>query len=648
MGVLEALHESERRLGLALDSARMGMWEWDVRSNQSVWNAKEYELLGLPVGEGQVPTDAFFRCIHPEDLTALKESLAAVLRDGSDWSSKYRIIHPGGEVRWLAGAGRVFRDDAGAPQRMLGVNYDITARKQTEAALRDSRAKLAAALASMTDAVSISDVDGRLVEFNHAFATFHRFGSKEECKPTLAEYPALIEMYLTDGTPAPIEMWAVPRALRGETATNAEYTLRRTDSGETWIGSYSFGPIRDKDGVTVGAVVTSRDITERKRATEETARANALAELNRQKDEFIAMLGHELRNPLTPIRNAVTMLKRGAVDPKSQEASALIERQIVHMTRLIDDLLDVSRIERGKITLHVTEFDLCRLVRDTAEDHRVLFGETGVKLECKLPASPLWAKGDATRISQIVSNLLVNANKFTDRGGRVSIALLQEDARSAKISVRDTGIGMDQEMLQTLFRPFAQADRSMARSRGGLGLGLSLVKNLVELHGGSAQGSSPGLGQGSEFAVTLPILIPQPVETSAPEPSPAPAPRSRRILIVEDHLSAARSLKALLEDSGHEVALAHSGEEGQEQARAHKPDVLLCDIGLPGKMSGYDLARALRTDPDLSTTRLIAMTGFGQQQDLKRARDAGFDVHLTKPIDVDELEKLIERLCSGA
>lgn len=771
---LEALRDKERRLRLVLESAHLGMWEWEVHRNRSQWNAQMYELLGLPSGDGDEPTEVFFRCIHPDDLPAFNRGLEVALKEGSLWRDEFRIIRPSGELRWVAGSGRVHQEPGSASPRMISVNYDITERRRAEAALRESeqrfrasfahaaigfalttadgyyldanpafialtgytlhelrtirmaalihaedreetqqhiegllfgqisnlvietryvrksgasvwvrqssslvrnavgapqwmitliedvndrkqaevslresRTKLKAALASMTDAVFISDAQGQPVECNDAVATFHRFKTKDEFRQALAEHSDDIEMLWPDGSPVLPGEQPVPRALRGETA-NAEYVLNRKDTGESWIGSYSFAPIRDKAGDIVGSVVTGRDITEQKRATEAAARSHALAETNGQKDAFIAMLGHELRNPLSALRTAAVLLNRASTEQTRQAAHVQIERQIVHMTRLIDDLLDVARIERGKITLRTTEFDLAQSVRDTMEDHRSLLNESGISFEFRGPPAPLWARGDAARISQIVSNLIVNANKFTDRGGRISVELRQQDAQCAAIVVRDTGIGMDAETLESIFRPFAQADRSMDRSRGGLGLGLSLVKSLAALHGGSVRATSPGLGQGSEFQITLPILIPKPPQQhNDAVAAAAPQARPRRVLVIEDHPSAAQSLKLLLEDCGHAVAVARSGTDGIQQAQVHRPEVVLCDVGLPG-MNGYDVARALRSDPNHRATYLIAMTGFAQDQDRQRAQEAGFDIHMSKPVDFDALLQLIERAGSAA
>ncbi|HEY3323422.1 MAG TPA: ATP-binding protein [Planctomycetota bacterium] len=369
-----------------------------------------------------------------------------------------------------------------------------------------------------------------------------------------------------------------------------------------------------------------------------------LKEQARRKDEFLAMLGHELRNPLAPIRNTVALMQRaGTLDPLLQHAREMIDRQVTHMARLIDDLLDVSRIARGKITLRKEEFDLTAVIRNAVADHRPLLEGNGLRFEFASTAETLWAWGDAARIAQLVSNLLVNANKFTDRGGLVSVELKLESEQNAVLTVRDTGIGMDYTTLERIFKPFAQADRSIDRSRGGLGLGLALVKGIVELHGGNVRATSAGLGHGSEFSIVLPMVSRRSREVrTVGQNQTQPVPRPKRIMIIEDNCDAAETLQVLLEQSGHTVAVAHSGPEGLERARSHKPEVILCDIGLPG-MTGYEVAKAIRKSEELKSVYLVAMTGYGQDEDRACALEAGFDQHLTKPADPDALERLLSR-----
>jgi two-component system CheB/CheR fusion protein len=342
---------------------------------------------------------------------------------------------------------------------------------------------------------------------------------------------------------------------------------------------------------------------------------------------------------MTPIRNSLHVLESSP--PGGEEATralATMKRQVTHLSRLVDDLLDVTRITSGKVRLQREGVDLVQLVRRTVEDHAAqLEGRT---LTVKLPDT-LRVDGDATRLAQVVGNLLQNAAKFTEPGQAVSVSLAREGTR-ATLEVRDTGMGIDAETLKGLFVPFTQADRSLDRSRGGLGLGLALVKSLVELHGGSVLASSDGPGRGARFTIELPcdeasetvVVAVAPVKTT---------PGPRRVLIIEDNVDVAQSLADVLEMSGHETAIAFDGPSGVEKARALTPDIVLCDIGLPGAFDGYAVAHQLRQDARLKHAFCVALSGYAQPEDQKKARDAGFDAHLAKPPDPDVLQQLLAR-----
>jgi signal transduction histidine kinase len=389
-------------------------------------------------------------------------------------------------------------------------------------------------------------------------------------------------------------------------------------------------------------IQNEEEIAERKQAQEDLAQAKKVAdEANKQKDFFLAMLSHELRNPLAPIRISAGLMKQmGPLDPALVRLLNMIDRQVGHMTRLIDDLLDVSRIAHHKITLRKDEVDLSQLVKTVIEDHRLRLEANSVQLEFHAPNKSIWVYADAARLSQVMDNLLSNANKFTDRNGQVTVNLEATDNGEALVSVTDTGIGMDARTMNHIFEPFSQADRSIERSHGGLGLGLTLSHGLIEQHGGKMRAESAGPGCGSRFMFTLPQIVP--TNPPAIPAGPTRAARTQRVLLIEDNLDTAEALKMLLELSGHIVTIAHSGNEGIEQARRLRPQVVVCDIGLPGA-NGYDVARALRSDPETHSTYMIAMTGYGQDEDKRMAITAGFDQHLTKPIAIDALEHLLTR-----
>lgn len=363
----------------------------------------------------------------------------------------------------------------------------------------------------------------------------------------------------------------------------------------------------------------------------------ALKDADRRKNEFLAVLSHELRNPLAPIRTGLFMLERAAPGgDQAKRAQAIIDRQVGHLTRLVDDLLDVTRISRGKIQIQRERLELGDLVRRTIEDHRQTFVANGIQLESRLSSEAMWLSADGTRIAQVVGNLLGNAAKFTHRGGRVAVTL-ERDGDGAVLWVRDDGEGIEPEVLGSLFQPFTQARQTLDRTRGGLGLGLALVKALVELHGGSAEATSRGPGQGAEFTVRLPLEA-APQRTAAPMESRQF--QRRRVLIIEDNVDAADSLKDVLELMGHEVAVAYDGASGIATAREFRPEILLCDIGLP-EIDGFEVARRFRADPALQNVVLVALTGYALPEDRQRATEAGYAHHVAKPPSLEVLERLL-------
>jgi PAS domain S-box-containing protein len=375
-----------------------------------------------------------------------------------------------------------------------------------------------------------------------------------------------------------------------------------------------------------------RDITDRKRSED------ALREADRHKTEFLGVLSHELRNPLAPILNSIHILDRVPEgSDQALRARAVIARQTNQLARLVDDLLDVTRVARGKIRLHRAPVDVTELVRHAVDDHRPLFDSRGIELSLRVDVGRQWIDADSTRITQVIGNLLQNAAKFTNAHGHVLVTVAPNEHSDVVIRVTDDGVGMTPEMLGRVFQPFTQADESLHRTFGGLGLGLALVKGLVEMHDGRVQAFSRGACTGSEFCVSFPVLR----EVGVPPEEPlTPEHTGRlRLLVIEDNLDAAETLKDVLEMNGHEVAVAHDGQEGIEKARSLKPDVVLCDIGLPGR-DGYEVARAIREDPTISPT-MIAMTGYTLPQDLKRSFEAGFDHHLGKPVEMRSLERVL-------
>jgi signal transduction histidine kinase/ActR/RegA family two-component response regulator len=371
--------------------------------------------------------------------------------------------------------------------------------------------------------------------------------------------------------------------------------------------------------------------------------ATALQEADRRKNEFLAVLAHELRNPLAPIRNATEILRLQALpDPNVKMAHELIQRQVQQLTHMVDDLLDVSRIARGKIQLQKEICDLASIVERAVETVQPLVDTRQQRLMVSLPAEPLWLEADASRLAQALVNLLVNAAKYSEVNGAIGLTATRE-VQELTIRVRDTGIGIRPELLPHVFEPFVQDDRLSQQSPGGLGIGLSLVRSIVDLHGGSVQAFSQGPGHGSEFVVHLPLTKTTPPVAQAPNESIKPAPPSvQRILVVDDNADGAASLALLLRLLGHQVTTASTGQSALEAARADPPGIVLLDIGLPD-MNGLEIARRMRGEPTLRRTLLIALTGYGQEDDKRRSQEAGFDAHLVKPLDLNALYTLLAK-----
>jgi signal transduction histidine kinase len=371
----------------------------------------------------------------------------------------------------------------------------------------------------------------------------------------------------------------------------------------------------------------------------------ALHDAGRHKDEFLAILGHELRNPLAGILNAIEVLEQVALqEADAAEMRAVIRRQATNMSRLVDGLLDVARIACGKIELKQERLDLVPLLRDATEDQRQAIESQGATLRVTLPAERIWCLGDRTRLGQVVSNLLGNAAKFLEGPGEVTVELRNDPSgQRATIEIRDTGMGIEPETLIDIFHPFVQAERSREQSRGGLGIGLALVKGLVELHGGEVKAASAGPGQGSQFTVSLPTCSAQAAAVHDGVRQRVPAIR-RRVLLIDDQRDAILPAKIMLELFGNEVLTASDGLGGIILARQVVPEIILCDIGLPGDLDGFGVAAAIRADTTLRHVYLVAVSGYGRDEDRERCREAGFDFHLTKPVSSLELETLMTNL----
>ncbi len=433
----------------------------------------------------------------------------------------------------------------------------------------------------------------------------------------------------------------LPKAIEQALATRQDYALefrfQHAQTGE-WRWMEARGRAQyDANGKPTMLYGLGIDITDRVRAVE------ALQEADRRKDEFLATLAHELRNPLAPISSGLHIL-RTAGDNQQVAATArqIMERQVVQMVRLVDDLLDVARITTGKVELRRETFDLAAAVHDAVETSRPLLDAAGQSITMTLPETPIYVHADRTRLAQVFGNLLNNSSKFSDRGQPIAIAITH-DGGQAVVSIRDTGVGIPREALKKIFDMFGQADLHGARSRGGLGIGLSLVKRIAEMHGGTVEARSEGAGRGSEFVVRIPMIAVERVAPAQPTGETALPPSRRRVLVVDDNTDAAESLAALLAIGGHETRLAHDGLQAVEEAKIFQPDVVFLDIGMP-ELDGHETARRIREQPWGKNMVLVALTGWGQVEDRRRSKEAGFNHHLVKPADPAVVAKLISSL----
>jgi PAS domain S-box-containing protein len=516
---------------------------------------------------------------------------------------------------------------------LLGFAFEVARRRLRErersaVEAHEQKERFRTTLTSVGDAVVVTDERGIVTMMNPVAVRLLRCGDDAIGRP-------LDDVFriVNEESRQPVES-PVQRVLReGAISGLANHTvLLWPDGGEMPIDD-SAAPIQREDGTVVGAVLVFRDIRERRQTERLQQRAaELLREQDRRKDQFLAALSHELRNPLGPMRNAVRVLQHtGATTEQWRRSLSALDRQVAHVARLVDDLLDISRIAQGKIRLQKDQVNLSEVVHRAVDDFQSVFAKRQIALEVRNGDDPLWVEADSTRLAQVAGNLLQNAAKFTDPGGRVTIALGKADDR-ARLEVRDDGAGIDAEALASLFQPFVQAEGTVRRSAAGLGLGLALSKSIVELHGGTVRASSAGPGKGAVFVVELPLLR----NVAAPPPSgPGARPRrALRVLVVDDNEDAALTLRDLLELEHHEVLVAADAESGIAAALAHHPDVVLCDVGLPG-MDGYEAARRLRSAG--STATLVALTGHASAEDVQQALEAGFDRHVAKPVDLDTL-----------
>lgn len=631
---LRAAKESQGGLAaqrqLALDAARLGWWQYDPLTQQVAHDARYAEIYGLD-GRTSRHVDEVHALLHPEDAPRLWAAVQAAVHPAEPrpYAVEYRINRPDGAVRWLEARGiAAFRGEGASRQvsSFVGTVADVTERHLVDAALREDEARFRLMADASPATLWLTDPDGHCTFLNRRW--YELTGQTEE---------EALGLGWTTAT-HPDDQAHAGKAFLDANAARAffqtEYRLRTADGSYRWaidIGRPWFSGTGDYAGM-VGAVF---DIDDRKRAEE------AIEEANRRKDQFLATLAHELRNPLAPISNALQVWP--LVEQKPEEAQRIREmmgRQVRQMVRLIDDLLDVSRINRGKIELRTERLDLGVAVGAAVEALQPFIDAHRHELTVVLPSDPLPVDADLGRLVQVFGNLLNNAAKYTRPGGHVWLTVRRE-GDTAVVTVRDDGSGIPEDMLTGVFEMFAQVDQSLGRSHGGLGIGLTLVKSLVELHGGTVEARSEGPGRGSEFIVRLPAA--PGVQASGGASSTfhrsLPAPPRHRVLVVDDVVPSASTLALMLKGLGQDPREAYDGASALQLAEAFRPMVAFVDIAMPG-MDGYEVARRLRALAGPAPV-LVALTGYGQEEDRRRALEAGFDHHLVKPTSIEALHELL-------
>jgi two-component system CheB/CheR fusion protein len=506
------------------------------------------------------------------------------------------------------------------------------AREQAARALQDSEERYRTLVEQIRDyAIFMVDLDGRPTSWNEGVRRVLGF---EEAAFLGADIS--VQIFTPEDVAQGIPELELQQAATTGTAGNDRW-MRRRDGSRFWASGVTTA-VRNPVGQLIGYSKVMRDLTDHKHNEE------ALKQADRRKDEFLATLAHELRNPLAPLRNSLNILQLTASgDPATERICETMERQVNHLVRLVDDLLEVSRITRGKIELRREVVELASVARNAIETSRPLIDAAGIQLAISLPQERITLYGDPVRLGQIFANLLNNAAKYTNEGGQIWFTARSESGE-AVISVRDTGIGIPKDVLPKVFDMFMQVDRATNRSQGGLGIGLTLVRSLVELHSGSVSAQSDGPGTGSEFVVRLPLAKAEAKSQRPHEPlAPARALPFRRILVVDDNVDSAATLGMLLKFLGADVQTANDGRAALDAIGKYKPDVVLLDIGMPG-MDGFEVAKQIRTHNEFDNITLIALTGWGQEDDRRRTREAGFDHHLVKPADISALQALLVSL----
>jgi PAS domain S-box-containing protein len=630
------LRQSEERFRMMAEMANEGVWSLDLEGRTQYVNARMAELLGFDREQmlAGTPLDYMF----PEDIQAGREHVSRNLGGRSEQFDFRFRRRDGTELAVLASSSPL-KDAQGNIIGAMALFTDMTERRRALDALRANEEQLRLIAHALPVFIVHADTDLRYKFVNASYAA--RFGLQPQ--DLLGQR---IPEFLGEAAFRAVQD-KLERVLRGE-FVQYEALIAYPVIGERFMRSVNV-PERDSAGRVRGLIGVLVDITEQKLIEAERAQlleqslaqGELLRAADRRKDEFLAMLAHELRNPLAPIANAAQVLPRYLSDaPAGRQVADIVQRQVQHMTRLVEDLLDVSRITLGKVTLRKEQVEVSQVLRAGIELARSMVEERQHTLQLTLPGERLLVHGDPARLAQVIGNLLNNAAKYTEPRGRIELSA-HSGGEDVVISVRDSGIGIRPQALPHVFDLFTQDEPALDRSQGGLGIGLALVKTLVTMHGGVVEAHSEGRGRGSEFRVRLPAFIADASGASSPA-QPAASFRPRRVLVIDDNQDAADSLAILLQAHGHRPRIGYDGAAALALVREDPPEVLLLDIGLPGT-DGYALARQLRNEPAVARAKFIAVTGYGLSQDRERARAAGFDHHLVKPVELSALLELLQQ-----
>jgi PAS domain S-box-containing protein len=597
---------------------------------ESLTGWSQVEALGQPL-------ERVFRIVNEVTRQPVDNPATRALRDGVvvGLANHTVLIKKDGRECPIDDSAAPIRNEQGLVSGCVLIFRDVTVQRlvEQEKANQLLTARLLASIVeSSNDAIIGKSLDGVIQSWNAAAERLFGFTAEQAIGRhiSLVIPPDLL----------PEEEQIIARLKAGQRIEQYE-TERLRGDGQRIRVSLTISPIRDDSGNVIGASKIARDITDQKRLEDDLRRLAAdLSETDRRKNEFLATLAHELRNPLAPMSNMLEVVKRANGDGETlRRAHDTIERQLAQLVRLVDDLLDLNRITHDRLELRRSEVELSSIIQQAVEVARPLIDAAGHNLAVDLPAEPIYLHADRARLAQVFGNLLNNSSKYTRSNGQISLTARRVDDE-VLVAVKDDGAGIPPDKLDTIFDMFMQVDRSAERSQGGLGIGLTLVKRLAEMHGGSIEARSGGEGQGSEFVVRLPILQKPAVVSDAAATEPVESSGQRRILIVDDNRDSADSLAMLLEITGNKTYMAHDGVEAVEAIEKHRPEVVLLDIGLP-KLDGHEVCRRVREQPWGKDIVVIALTGWGQEDDRRKSEEAGFNGHLVKPVDYDKLLELL-------